>query len=147
MSKQAVGIGIIFLALLTFTGFYCFNVYKDRNAFSPEKIFEAAFDESVLRAENLTGVKDESTQYDVRLHFKYPHEPIPKNNAEYKTAWCNEARNYFNAVFPNEKPLQEMQFLKFKKRLHNDTTMVTNEWLLYNPHTDDVYYRIFGTAR
>lgn len=126
---------------------YMSNVYAERNRFTPEKIFKKAFDEDVLRAEHLEGTKDDSTQYDVRLHFKYPHEPKPFNESEYKTGWFMEARNWFNERYPNEKALQEMDFLKFKQRQKNETTLVTNEWILYNPHTDDVYYRVFGTAR
>lgn len=135
------------IAALVGMGIYSANVIGERNKFVPEKIFEAAFDEPVSRAVELVGTKDDNRQYDVRLHFKYPHEPKPKNEAEYKDAWYMEARNWFNEAYPNEKALQEMDFLKFKQRQKNDATLVTNEWILYNKHTDDVYYRIFGTSR
>lgn len=147
MSKQVLGIACLVIAALVGMAFYSTNVFTERNRFVPAKIFEAAFDEPVARAEELQGVKDDSTQYDVRLKFKYPHEPKPFHEDEYKTALCYEARNWFNEKYPGEKSLQEMDFLKFKQRRKNETTMVTNEWILYNPHTDYVYYRIFGTSR
>jgi len=146
-SKQTMGVVAVVLAVVVGLAMYSANVFQERTKFVPAKIFEAAFDEPVSRAENMIGVKDDSYQYDVYLKFKYPHKPIHKFQSEFKKAWNLEARNWFNEKFPDDEGLKKLDHLDFCSRQKNDPTLVTNEWILYNKLTDDVYYRIFGTSR
>ena len=81
------------------------------------------------------------------MRFKYPHEAKPLNESQWKTAWVGEAQAWFENKYHGHPGLQEINRLKFRKRIVNDRVTVTNEWLIYNPRTDDHYYRIWGTAR
>ena len=147
MSKQAVGITILVIAFVGGLIWYSQNVMTNKWKFVPEKAFTDAFDEPFDRAENLEATREDGMSYSVYMHFKYPHECKPKNESQYQTVWCAEARDWFDKKYPNHPGLQEINRLKFRKRTFNDATTVTNEWLLYNPRTDDHFYRIWGTSR
>jgi hypothetical protein len=69
------------------------------------------------------------------------------HESEYKQTWVGEARDWFERKFPEHAGLKEINRLKFRKRTYNDANAVTNEWLIYNPRTDDHFYRIWGTGR
>lgn len=147
VSKQVLGIIVLVVAFVGGLVWYSQNVLTNKWKFVPQTVFETAFDEPFNRAEKLVATKEDAINYSVYMHFKYPHECKPKNESQYQTQWCAEARDWFNAKYPNDPGLQEINRLKFRKRTFNDTTTVTNEWLLYNPRTDDHYYRIWGTSR
>jgi hypothetical protein len=146
-SKQIILIVVALVAILGAMGFYTTNVISNKMRFEPAKLFADAFDEPVNRAEGLVANKDDSGTYNFWMHFKYPHEAKLKHEEEFQQAMVEEARPWFDAKYPGEKALQELNFLKLKRRTFNDATSVTNEWLLYNPHTDDHYYRLWGTNR
>ncbi|MBP9092154.1 hypothetical protein KBI23_14090 [bacterium] len=142
---------ILFIAALILAvagmAFYTKGVIEEKMKFYPEKVFTAAFDEPFNRATEFEGKRVDGTQYEAYLRFKYPHEAKPLNESQYKTAWVGEAQSWFQAKYPGHPGLQEINRLKFRKRIANDRVTVTNEWLIYNPRTDDHYYRIWGTAR
>ena len=146
-SKQLVlVIGLVILALAGM-GVYTKNVIEEKMKFYPDRLFTAAFDEPFARATDFSGKRDEGTQYQAYLHFKYPHEAKPMHESEYKTSWVAEARDWFAERYPNHPGLQEINRLKFRKRTFNDNIGTTNEWIIYNPRTDDHFYRVWGTSR
>ena len=145
--KQIALIAVLVLAILGGMGYYSSSVLSNKWKFSPEKVFEEAFDEPVARAEHLTGDRDPSGDFNTWLHFKYPHIPVQKNKDQWKDAMVDEGRMWFAEKYPEDKALNELQFLKLQRRTWNDAVSVTNEWLLVNKHTDDCYYRIWGTSR
>lgn len=122
-------------------------VISNKMKFEPSKVFTEAFDEPFERAEKVDATREDGVSYSVYMHFKYPHECKPKNESQYQEQWCGAARDWFNQKYPNDPGLQEINRLRFRKRTFNDMTTVTNEWILYNPRTDDHYYRIWGTGR
>ena len=147
MSKKLIGLIFLVVVFVGGLAWYSQVVISRRMKFEPVKVFTDAFDEPVERAEGLVGTKDEGAGYGAYLHFKYPHEAKPKNESQYQTVWCAEAHDWFEQKYPGDPGLQEINRLKFRKRTLNQETAVTNEWLLYNPRTDDHYYRIWGTGR
>lgn len=146
-SKQLmVVIGLVVLAVAGMA-FYTKNVLEAKLKFYPDKLFESAFEEPYSRATDFQGVREEGNNYQAYLHFKYPHEAKPMHESEYNQSWVGEAHDWFSRKFPNHPGLTEINRLKFRKRTFNDATSVTNEWLIYNPRTDDHYYRVWGTGR
>lgn len=146
-SKQLIlVIGLIILAVGGM-GFYTKNVIEGKMKFYPDKLFESAFDEPFNRATDFDGKREEGSQYEAYLRFKYPHEAKPLHESQWKTTWVGEARDWFERRYPKHPGLQEINRLKFRKRTLNETATVTNEWLIYNPRTDDHFYRIWGTMR
>lgn len=146
-SKQLVLVIGLAVLVLAGMGFYTKGVIDNKMKFYPDKLFEQAFDEPFNRATDFSGKREDGSTYEAYLHFKYPHEAKPLHESEWKTTWVGEARDWFDARYPGHAGLKEINRLKFRKRTLNETATVTNEWLIYNPRTDDHFYRIWGTIR
>jgi hypothetical protein len=121
-----VGIIALFAGLIWYTTGAMTSKYK----FDPKKYFLAAFDED----------------FD-RMHFKYPHEAKMKHESDFKTGWVAEAAQWFSTRVPDAKGLQDIAHIKFRRRIDNQSAQVTNEWIIYNPRTDEHFYRTWGTSR
>lgn len=149
MTKQnkilaILGVVALFGGLIYYTSVAMTAKYK----FDPNKYFVQAFDEDPKRIEGPLDIKaaDDGT-YDVWMHFRYPHEAKMLHESDFKPGWAAEAAQWFARRVPDAKGLQDLNHIKFRRRLDNQMTLVTNEWIIYNPRTDEHFYRTWGTAR
>jgi hypothetical protein len=138
-----VGIIALFAGLIWYTTGAMTSKYK----FDPKKYFLAAFDEDFDRIEGPLDIKASDDAYDVWMHFKYPHEAKMKHESDFKTGWVAEAAQWFSTRVPDAKGLQDIAHIKFRRRIDNQSAQVTNEWIIYNPRTDEHFYRTWGTSR
>jgi len=148
VSKQnkiwtVIAILALFGGLIYFTTGAMTNKYK----FDPNKAFTDAFDEDPLRIEGPLEIKKSDTDFDTWMHFRYPHEAKLKHEADFKTAWVAEAAQWFGSRVSDPSGVKDINHIKFRRRIDNQTTVVTNEWIIYNPRTDEHFYRIWGTSR
>lgn len=150
MTKQnkvfaVLGVIALFGGLIYYTTTAMTNKYK----FDPKKAFVQAFDEDPARIAGPLDIKTSEDVYDVWMHFKYPHEAKLQHELQFKRAdfECPMAAAWFASRVPNAAGLQDVNHIKFRRRLDNQETMVTNEWIIYNPRTDEHFYRTWGTPR
>jgi hypothetical protein len=138
-----LGVIALFCGLLYYTTTAMTSKYK----FDPDKAFTQAFDEDPKRIEGKLDIKTSDDTYDTWMHFRYPHEAKMQHEAEFKPAWCAEAAQWFSNRVPDKSGLQDINHIKFRRRIDNQQTMATSEWIIYNPRTDEHFYRTWGTAR
>jgi hypothetical protein len=141
-----LGVIALFGGLIYYTTGAMVNKYK----FDPNKAFSQAFDEDPSRIEGPLDIKvSEDGTYDVWMHFRYPHEAKMQHEADFKPGWVGEAGSWFSRNMPPDKidGLKDINHIKFRRRIDNQTTMATSEWIIYNPRTDEHFYRTWGTPR
>ncbi|MBS1995316.1 MAG: hypothetical protein JSS86_03355 [Cyanobacteria bacterium SZAS LIN-2] len=139
-----LGVVVLFGGLLYYTTTAMTSKYK----FDPNKAFTTAFDEDPLRIEGpLVVTPSDNGNYDTWMYFRYPHEAKMQHESEFQTAWCAEAAAWFSSRVKDPSGLKDINHIKFRRRIDNQATIVTNEWIIYNPRTDEHFYRTWGTAR
>jgi hypothetical protein len=130
--------------------YYTTGAMTSKFKFDPDKAFKTAFDEDPARVEGPLFIKKaDDGSYDMWMHFKYPHEAKMKHEAEFKPAFAAETASWFSRHLPpgDDKGLQDINHIKFRRRIDNQNVDVTNEWIIYNPRTDEHFYRTWGTQR
>ena len=127
--------------------YYTTGAMTSKYKFDPEKAFNTAFDEDFKRIDGPLEIKKSDTDYDIWMHFRYPHEAKMQHESEFKPAWVAEAAQWFSSRVKDPKGLQDISHIKFRRRQDNQATLVTNEWIIYNPRTDEHFYRTWGTSR
>jgi hypothetical protein len=141
-----IGVIALFGGLIYYTATAMSSKYK----FDPDKEFKAAFDEDPRRVEGPFYIKRaDDGSYDIVMHFRYPHEAKMQHDSEFKPSWVAEAADWFSRHVPEADAagLKDINHIKFRRRIDNQQTVVTNEWIIYNPRTDEHFYRTWGTAR
>jgi hypothetical protein len=138
-----IGVIALFGGLIYYTTGALTSKYK----FDPNKAFLQAFAEDPARIEGPLEQKQSDDVYDSWMHFRYPHEAKMLHESDFKPGWSAEAAQWFSTRVADPSGLKDINHIKFRRRIDNQATTVTNEWIIYNPRTDEHFYRTWGTAR
>ena len=136
----AVLVVIIVLAM----GVYIFHVLSNVIYETPQAIFSQAFKTDLNDISELQGDGGWAAGYEYYLHFKSKQMVDLKHASEYEEKYCENARRWFLAKYPQSASLMDNQHLHLLARRKNTEISVINQWLLYNIRTDDYFYRIWG---
>lgn len=135
----------IVVIIVAVCGVYSAKIIGDQVKFKPIDCFEQNFDGHKVRVSDISGDRVQTGISDEWIHFKYLGKATVKHENEFKEGWALEGREWFLKKFPDHAGLTtDLQRLKFYKRVENQRASVQNEWLLYNPRTDDHFYRRWG---
>ncbi len=136
---------LIIIAGVGYCIYYSYSVISNQVKYKPESTFENNFDGHKVRVSDLQGDKVQTGISDEWIHFKYLGRAPLKHQSEFEKKWAIEGRDWFLEKFPNHPGLTtDLQRLEFYKRTENQHASVINEWLIYNPRTDDHFYRRWG---